>query len=136
MNALRLRERGHTDGFTLIELMIVVVIIAILAAIAYPLYLSQVRQARRVDAQSTLKQAINRGEQFYSQRHEYPNALGSISMQATTDNGAYKISVVQTSVGTGFEVKATPLGDQSKDDCGTFKLHANGQQEAGADDCW
>jgi type IV pilus assembly protein PilE len=42
------------QGFTLIELMIVVAIIGIIAAIAYPSYTEYVERARRTDAQGAL----------------------------------------------------------------------------------
>ena len=42
------------QGFTLIELMIVVVIIGILAAIAYPAYQEYVRRTKRVDMQTQM----------------------------------------------------------------------------------
>ena len=42
------------NGFTLIELMIVVAIIGIIAAIAYPNYTQYVERARRSDAQGAL----------------------------------------------------------------------------------
>lgn len=43
-----------TNGFTLIELMIVVVILGILAAIAYPAYTGYQERAKRVEAQTTM----------------------------------------------------------------------------------
>lgn len=43
-------------GFTLVEIMIVVVIIGILAAIAYPSYLQYVKKTKRVDMQTAMLQ--------------------------------------------------------------------------------
>ena len=42
------------QGFTLIELMIVIAIIAIIAAIAYPSYQNYTKRAKRIEVQSYL----------------------------------------------------------------------------------
>ena len=62
-------------GFTLIELMIVVVIIGIIAAIAYPSYTKYVVQTRRSDAQIALTRAATQQEKFYSDCGYYATTL-------------------------------------------------------------
>jgi type IV pilus assembly protein PilE len=51
-------------GFTLIELMIVVVIVSVLAAIAFPSFQGQIRKSRRADAVATLSQIQQAQERF------------------------------------------------------------------------
>jgi len=47
-------NRKKRSGFTIIELMIVLVIVALLVALAYPSYVNYVRKARRGEAQQLL----------------------------------------------------------------------------------
>ena len=46
--------RKQVKGFTIIELMIVILIVAILVALAYPSYINYVRKAKRGEAQQLL----------------------------------------------------------------------------------
>ena len=62
-------------GFTLIELMIVVVIVAILAAIAYPSYQEQVERGRLAEGKAVLTQAATRMERCYSTKGTYKNCI-------------------------------------------------------------
>ena len=52
------------QGFTLIELMIVVAIIAILAAIAYPSYQEYVRKTKRTDAEADMIELAGRLQRY------------------------------------------------------------------------
>ncbi len=53
------------NGFTLIEVLIVVAIVGILAAIAYPSYVEQVNKVRRADAQAALVELAARLQEYY-----------------------------------------------------------------------
>ncbi len=69
-------NRKNARGFTLIELMIVVVILGILAAFAYPNYISHLKNARRADAKTALTTMANQLEKFFASCNQYPE-IGS-----------------------------------------------------------
>ena len=64
-----MRNLRNRDGFTLIELMIVVVIIGILAAIAIPKFTQVSKSAKESEADGILKQAYTLQES-YKQRYD------------------------------------------------------------------
>jgi len=58
------KEHQKNVGFTLFELLIVIILLGILSAIAWPIYLSQAGKARE-GAVSTLIGKVNRSQQAY-----------------------------------------------------------------------
>ena len=67
-----LYKRTQDDkGFTLIELMVVVLIIAILIAIAIPTFLGMRRRAQDRAAQSNLRNGVTAAKAFYTDEETY-----------------------------------------------------------------
>ena len=62
----RIREMKDQDGFTLIELMVVVLIIAILIAIAIPTFLGLRERAQNRAATSDLRNGLTAAKAFYT----------------------------------------------------------------------
>ena len=71
LKAIRERLGWGEDGFTLIELMVVVLIIAILIAIAIPTFLGARQRAQDKQAQSNLRNALVTEDEFYTDNQAY-----------------------------------------------------------------
>ncbi|MBS1261364.1 MAG: Type II secretion system protein G [Calditrichaeota bacterium] len=68
----------NRKGFTLIEILIVVVIVAILAAISVPIYLEYVKGARAADAQSQIGAIYNAAKMYYQDNDLWPNSIDEL----------------------------------------------------------
>lgn len=137
-------KRNKQDGFTLIEVMIVVAIVGILAAIAYPSYQEQVRKSRRADCAGELTLLANAMERFFTLNGAYPATLAAANFPAECpiDGGTpvYDFDIALVNPGPGFTVTAAPKGPQASDKCGTLSLTHLGAQtvSSGLDpaECW
>ena len=118
-----------SQGFTLIELMIVVAVVAILSAIAYPSYQEYVRRGHRAEARAGLLQAAQWMERAATAQGTYPlRAQFPAGLQAVP-NGRYTIALNSTD-GESFTLTATPQGSQSGDRCGAYTLSNTGLRGA------
>lgn len=131
------------QGFTLIEIMIVVAIIGIISAIAYPSYMAQVQKSKRSDAQIALQQLAQRQESYFSRTYSYALTLTQLGY-TTTDSpeGMYTQSIAagpvacdgtSTAPCTSFVVSASPKAGTSQagdTDCATFTLDNVGRKGA------
>ncbi len=62
--------KKYLNGFTLVEILIVVVIVGILAAIAIPTYYSYVKKGYATEAKTQLKSIVQAADMYYSERGE------------------------------------------------------------------
>ena len=74
----RRRGRARDDGFTLIELMVVVLIIAILIAIAIPTFLGARQRAQNRSAQSNIRNTLTAEKTFYTDNQAYSASSGAL----------------------------------------------------------
>jgi type IV pilus assembly protein PilE len=110
-------------GFTLIELMIVIVIISILAGIALPAYQNYLTKSRRGDAQGALNNFANVMERYYTENYTYEGAAaggadtGAPAIFSTTapldGNSVYYNLTIQAADATTFTLRATPVNAQA-----------------------
>jgi type IV pilus assembly protein PilE len=142
-------RRADYRGFTLVELMVVVVIAGILMAIAIPSYKNSIRKSRRTDAKTALLDLAGREERFNSTSGAYATTaanLGYGAFPTSVGNGYYTIAAPTVVAGNAttvasFSITATPVvgSDQAKDTaCGSFTLTSTGVQSVSgtATDCW
>ena len=120
-------------GFTLIEVLIVVVIVGILAAIALPSFIDSIRDSRRADAFAALTQLQLAQERFRGNRREFaasitaapddvPPGLGLPAAAAISPRGHYTLAIDAASA-SGYTITATAVaGGTQAGDAGCQRL--------------
>ena len=122
-------------GFTLIELMVVLVIIAILVAISVPIYQDYVFRSRRAQCQSEMLNAASRIERQYSVTSTYTN-VGGLTQCPSGGTAFYNVVYGAPGGNQTFTLTATPVGAQAGDRCGVMTLNQAGARTPATGNCW
>lgn len=127
-------------GFSLTELLIVIVIAGVLAAIGIPAYQDYSRKSKRSDAHQGLTRMAQLQERHFTDNNTYAaNAteLGFVSDTPASTGGYWQLSIV--SGGATYVLQAVPNpGEHADADCLTMTLDSSGVRAStpGTDDCW
>lgn len=147
------RNWSRATGFTLVELMIVLLIISILAAVGYPAYGQYIVRSNRKAAASALYRLADLQEQFFLDNKSYADGLATLGYgddvigldrdgqftDGDADDVIYTLTVTDPGA-TTYQLEAEPAGTQADRDsaCGTLTLGVSGNRGAtgSGDDCW
>jgi len=128
-------------GFSLLELLVVVVIVALLGTLAYPGYQRHLAGSRRVAAVACLLQQAQAMERYYALKQGYQEAPAPVACQEVAR--FYQFSFATEPTTTAYTLQAVPQGAQAIHDahCGTLSINQWGERMISAVDaepaqCW
>lgn len=98
-------------GFTLVELMIVIVIVGILAAVAVPIYQGNITKAKMTECDSALGTIRTAERVYYAENGKYANTLTDLGFSSNELDGKYfsqtDYTISSTNVDSNYTIICT-----------------------------
>ncbi len=110
----RCRNRRVPLGFTLVEIMIVLVVIALLAVVALPSYLDSVRKGRRSDAVTALTVVQQGQERWRATNLAYTGTLSDLCTGCENSAGGFYTVSIEAADANGYVLAALPVSGLSQ----------------------
>jgi len=138
----RAQHTKYAKGFTLIELMVVVVIIAILAAFALPAYQDYVTRGKIAEATSNLGNLRVKMEQFFQDNRQY---VGGPCNPPASESKYFTYACNPAATATTYTIEATGVAAQGmggfvytvdQNNVKTTVIAAPSTWTAGTTACW
>src|SRR4051812_34503807 len=101
MRTLSLRDRRR--GFTLMELLIVIIVIAVLAAIALPKFINSGLRSKEASLKSDLKIYRNAVQLFLNDTGAYPASLAALAASSAPASGLDAAGAAKTIIATDWK---------------------------------
>ncbi|MCM8827803.1 MAG: prepilin-type N-terminal cleavage/methylation domain-containing protein, partial [Candidatus Omnitrophica bacterium] len=96
-------------GFTLIELMVVVIIVGILAAVAIPIYRSNIKKAAASEGAALLGAVLTAQKVYYAENNTYTTTKTNLNVE-TTGNKYFTDYTVSSADANGFTATTSGTG--------------------------
>ena len=141
-------KHSKSRGFTMVEVLIVVVIISLLSTLALSSYGEYIRKARRADAKADLLELAQLIERNYTESNRFHQDVTgtayALEFTQSPQQGRafYNLSFVAGQpTTTTYTIQAVPTGSQTDDSrCMILRLDHTGNRTAtgtgGTAECW
>jgi general secretion pathway protein G len=120
--------RKRADGFTLVELMIVMAIIVILAGMASALYVNSIQRSKEAVLKSDLFRMRDAIDQYYADKNKYPASLDALVSEKYLRT--VPVDPMTNSTETWQTTMAEPQPGSSFSDTGIFDVKSGAEQTA------
>lgn len=135
------RRTGTAAGFSLIELLLVLLAIGVLATLAYPSYAAQIARSRRIEAVVAIYQVQLAQERWRANRQRYAEQLADLGL-TTALSPRYRVTIAD-STAAGYTLVASVVDARTDPACTSLSLSVQDGQtfygstgSAPARACW